>query len=101
VPARRLASLVLESEGVDALALLDGVLAISVASVDGGVDGIKGGRGREVVCEALLESGWCLRRWDHGSACLAPRLGMDGIYGPFLRDMVAVGVVECEMRVKR
>lgn len=54
MPARFLASLVLELEGVDALALLDGVLAVRVAGIDGGVDGVEGGRGGEAVCAAKV-----------------------------------------------
>lgn len=49
MPALRLAGRVLEGEGVDAVALLDGVLALGLVRVEGVVDGVKGGRGRELV----------------------------------------------------
>jgi hypothetical protein len=53
VPASLLAACVLEDEGVHAVALLDGVRAVGVAGIDGGVDGVKSGRGREVVCRRV------------------------------------------------
>ena len=49
MPAGLIAARVLESKGVDAVTLLDSVLAISVAGVDGCLDGVEGGRGRELV----------------------------------------------------
>jgi hypothetical protein len=49
VPAGLIAARVLESEGVDAIALLDGVLAIGIAGVDGRLDGVEGGRGGKLV----------------------------------------------------
>lgn len=51
VPALGLAGLVLEGEGEDGAALLDGVLALGVARGKSGVDGVEGGGGGEVVCE--------------------------------------------------
>lgn len=53
VPASLLAGRVLENEGVNTVALLDGVGAVGVAGIDGGVDGVKSGRGREVVCHRV------------------------------------------------
>lgn len=50
MPAGLIAARVLESEGVDAIALLDGVLAIGIAGVDGRLDGVEGGRGGKLVC---------------------------------------------------
>lgn len=57
VPALGLASLVLEGEGVDAVALLDGVLAVGVGRVEGRVDGVEGGGGRELVCGLAVRYG--------------------------------------------
>jgi hypothetical protein len=70
VPAPLLAGVVLQGEGVDAGALLDGVLALGVVGSESGVDGIKGGRGREGVwinptsCQIITAKkkhgrGWC------------------------------------------
>lgn len=50
VPAGRLAGLVLEGEGEDGLAVLDGVLAVGFAAAQSGVDGLEGLGGRECVC---------------------------------------------------
>lgn len=79
VPASLLAACVLEDEGVHAVALLDGVGAVGVAGIDGGVDGVKSGRRREVV----------YRRVSLGSN---PHLWHVGLHVPFLRDMAA-GIV--------
>ncbi len=49
VPALGLASGVLEVEGEDGVALLDGVLLVCGVA-EGVVDGVKGGRGGELVC---------------------------------------------------
>lgn len=49
VPALLLAGLVLQREGVDTGALLDGVLTLGFVGREGGVDGVEGGRGREGV----------------------------------------------------
>lgn len=43
VPAGLIAARVLEGEGVDAVALLDGILAIGITGVDGRLDGVEGG----------------------------------------------------------
>jgi hypothetical protein len=43
VPAGIIAARVLEGEGVDAVALLDGILAIGITGVDGRLDGVEGG----------------------------------------------------------
>lgn len=51
MPAGRLASLVLEGEGKDSLAVLDGILAASFVAAEGGVDGLEGLGGRESVCD--------------------------------------------------
>lgn len=48
MPALRLAGLVLQGKSVDALGLLDGVLAVCFVG-EGVVDGVKGDRGRELV----------------------------------------------------
>jgi hypothetical protein len=48
MPAGLIAARVLESKGVDTVTLLDSVLAIGVAGVDGCLDGVEGGRGREL-----------------------------------------------------
>lgn len=48
MPALCLAGLVLQGEGIDALGLLDGFLAVCLIG-EGVVDGVKGGRGRELV----------------------------------------------------
>lgn len=49
MPAVGVAGLVLEGEGEDGLALLDGVLALGVAGGEDGVDGVEGrGRGELV-----------------------------------------------------
>lgn len=50
VPARLLAGAVLQGECVNAVALLDGILTVGIGSVESGVDGVEGGRGREFVC---------------------------------------------------
>lgn len=63
VPAGLIAARVLECEGVDAVALLDGVLAIGIAGVDGRLDGVEGGRGGKLVCyRELVSIGLSLRR---------------------------------------
>lgn len=49
-PALRLAATVLKGEGEDGVALLDRILAVGVACVERLVDGVKGGRGGELVC---------------------------------------------------
>lgn len=59
VPAGLIAARVLECEGVDAVALLDGVLAIGIAGVDGRLDGVEGGRGGKLV---VLERHGCDRK---------------------------------------
>lgn len=88
MPAGLIAARVLKCEGVDAVALLDGVLAIGIAGVDGRLDGVEGGRGGELVC--YKESVSNLLNWivfeetgvaDHEEAAL--------LYVPFLRDMAA------------
>lgn len=56
VPAVRLAGRVLEGEGEDGVALLDGVLAVGLAA-EGRVDGVKGGRGGELGCEGASLAG--------------------------------------------
>lgn len=43
VPAGLITARVLEGEGVDAVALLDGILAIGIAGVDSRLDGVEGG----------------------------------------------------------
>lgn len=43
VPAGLITARVLECEGVDAVALLDGILAIGIAGVDSRLDGVEGG----------------------------------------------------------
>lgn len=53
VPAGRLAGLVLEGEGEDGLALLDGVLALGVG-LEGVGDGVEGGGGGEFLWTRLL-----------------------------------------------
>lgn len=50
VPALGLASLVLQGEGEDAVALLDGVLALILGGGEDGVDGVEGHRGGKLVC---------------------------------------------------
>jgi hypothetical protein len=49
MPTGFVAARVLESEGIDAVALLDCVLAIGVAGVDSCLNGVEGGRGGELV----------------------------------------------------
>lgn len=89
MPAGLIAARVLECEGVDAVALLDGVLAIGIAGVDGRLDGVEGGRGGKLVyyresvsnllnCIVFEETGVA----DHEEAAL--------LYVPFLRDMAAI-----------
>ena len=56
VPAGLVSARVLEGEGIDAVALLDGVLAIGVAGVDSRLDGVESGRGGELVCRRKKES---------------------------------------------
>ena len=50
VPAVGLAGGVLEGEGKDGVALLQGVLAVGLAGVEGGVDRLEGRGGGELVC---------------------------------------------------
>jgi hypothetical protein len=50
VPALGLAGGVLQRKGKDGVALLDGVLLVGFAAGEGLVDGVKGGRGGELVC---------------------------------------------------
>lgn len=82
VPALSLTGAVLEGEGVDSVALLDGVLAVRVGGVEGRVDNVKGGRGRELVY--LNDAGQLSAR------TLNERGGARGIDGPLVRDIVAV-----------
>jgi hypothetical protein len=56
MPAGLIATRVLEGKGVDAVALLDGVLAIGIAGVDSLLNGVEGGRGGELV---VLERHGC------------------------------------------
>lgn len=49
VPVLRLAGGVLQDKGKDGVALLDGVLTVGIAGVEGRVDGVKGNRGGEFV----------------------------------------------------
>lgn len=49
MPAGLVAARVLEGEGVNTVALLDGVLAIGIAGVDSLLDGVEGGRGGKLV----------------------------------------------------
>lgn len=83
MPAGRLAGLVLEGEGEDGLAVLDGVLAVGFAAAEGGVDGLEGLGGRECVCARVRVS------FPSASAFLdeaaEPRLLL---CLPFLRDIV-------------
>lgn len=70
VPAGRLARLVLEGEGKDSLAVLDGVLAAGFVAAESGVDGLEGLGGRESVCgSARAQQISLLSYW----------LGMDGL----------------------
>ena len=48
-PALGLAGGVLEGEGEDGVALLQGILAVGLAGVEGGVDGVEGRRRGELV----------------------------------------------------
>ena len=66
VPALGLARLVLECEGIDAVALLDGVLAFGIGGIEGLVDGVECGRSREFVCRAGQSPSRCAM----GSSCL-------------------------------
>jgi hypothetical protein len=43
MPAGLFTARVLEGEGVDAVALLDGILAIGITGVDSRLDGVEGG----------------------------------------------------------
>lgn len=56
VPALGLAGLVLEGEGEDGVALLDGVLAVLGAGVEGRGDGVESDGGGELVCCARVLS---------------------------------------------
>lgn len=78
VPALGVASLVLEGKRIDPVALLDSVLAVGIAGVERGVDGLEGlGRGK-LVC----------RRSRQPPAPPQPNLRL---YVPFLRDMLVRG----------
>lgn len=57
VPALGLAGRVLQREGEDGVAQLQGLLAVRLARGQDAVDGVEGGRGRELVCER-----WVLAR---------------------------------------
>ena len=50
VPACRLAGAVLQCEGEDGVALLDGVFALGRVGCEGGLDGVEGGGGGERGC---------------------------------------------------
>ena len=55
VPAVGLAGGVLEGEGEDGVALLQGVLAVGLAGVESGVDRLEGLGGGELVCFAVSD----------------------------------------------
>jgi hypothetical protein len=54
VPALGLAGLVLQGEGEDGASLLDGVLALSIVTGEGVVDGLEGLGGRECGCRPVV-----------------------------------------------
>lgn len=94
VPAGRLAGLVLEGEGEDGLAVLDGVLAVGFAAAQSGVDGLEGLGGRECVCARACVSFlfflFCPAS-PAGHVCL--------LCLPFLRDIVGESC-SCELNNK-
>ena len=79
VPALRLAGLVLQGEGVDALGLLNGILAIGFVG-ERLADGVESGRGGELVYFVALVSGVFVTFSATAAA---------GIHLPFLKDIVA------------
>jgi hypothetical protein len=81
VPAVCLAGSVLEREGVDPIALLDGVLLVGFAGVERIVDGLEGNRGWELVC---------YQSQPLSQSCSPSHNGVLGSHVPFLRDIVAV-----------
>lgn len=72
VPLVGLAGGVLEDESKDGVALLDGVLAVSVAAGKGAVNGVESGGGRELVYIVTRSQSALIRVEEHTDKPLRP-----------------------------
>ena len=79
MPALGLTGCVLQREGEHGVALLDRILLVGLAGLDGAVDGVESGGGRELVYLALSA-------YVSAVAPVACRMRI-----PFLRDMLSLG----------